>query len=673
MIAVSQNADANRNGQGNADGNDIVASLFPNLNPEQLSAVTTDETHVLVKAGAGTGKTTTLVARCAYLIHTGVEPSSIQVLTFTRRSANEVRSRVEDYLGAQAHGLNASTFHSWCMQLLRGNEKLWGYAGWTIIDTDDQEMLFRAVRGKRTAGFPTAKSIASAYSFARNSGTGLLRVVEERFNMSREEAKAQLVPIVRLYEAKKKENRYLDYDDILVIVGQQLGNNAAVAKWVGEHFPYLLIDEMQDTNPIQWDIILPMATHTSLYCVGDDAQSIYGFRGASFDNIHHFQDVVPDSHVLWLSLNYRSTQSILDVSNWLLEQSPIDYDKRLISNSVPGEKPEIWDFSDEHQAAAWICDEIEQSYEKQLRYKENLLLVRSAWSARATEGALLRRNIPYRFYGGAKLLESAHIRDLLSVLRVIANPFDTLAWMRWLTLYPKIGDVTASKITEQQTESVRGSGLIDTKILPPTGSDLLEDLRPRESDVSATIEVALEHLRPLLAQKYAKNGWDHRQLDYPVLQELARDHTSILSFIEQYLIDPLSITELQSKPVEDAVIVATIHSAKGMEADNVFLVNAGPGQYPNSRSIEEGTVEEERRVLYVALTRARDRLAITRLARSRFTQAKNTSSEEGQAYFFADLPDEFYEFNSRINIPRTLDMNSAPIQDLPEVDLDVKL
>lgn len=190
------------------------------FNEQQLLAVRTSGRHVLVKAGAGTGKTTTIVGRCAHLIESGIDPSSILALTFTRRAATEVRDRVEEKLAARAHGLHSLTFHSWCMRLLRGNERAWGYEGWTVIDADDQKTLFKACRGKRPVTFPSVRALASTYSFARNTGMGLARAAHEKWDMPAEQAKDEVLPIVRKYELLKRENRYLDYDDILIIVGQ---------------------------------------------------------------------------------------------------------------------------------------------------------------------------------------------------------------------------------------------------------------------------------------------------------------------------------------------------------------------------------------------------------------------------------------------------------------------
>lgn len=647
-------------------------SLLGSLNEQQKMAATTSSAHTLVRAGAGTGKTATIIARCAYLIESGVSPESIYALTFTRRSAAEIRDRVEAILGTKAHGLSASTFHSWCMRLLRGNEELWGYAGWTVIDADDQKTLFKSARGKRPPLFPTAKDIQSAYSFARNVKRPLSEVAADKFGVDAEQARTDLGPIVREYERQKELGRYLDYDDILAIVGQQLQRSDELAAWVGQYVHHLLIDEMQDTNPLQWDIIRPLVKHLSLYCVGDDAQSIYGFRGADFKSIHHFDQVVPGAQILSLTINYRSTQGVLDLSNWLLGESTLEYDKRLVAARPDTSTPEVADFRSEGAAANWICDQIEASLEEHERLKDTLILSRTNWGARFMEQALLRRNIPYRFYGGQKLLETAHIRDVLAALRVVANPYDNLAWLRLLMLYPTVGEVTATKTLEIQLAHYPENACFDYAALPRAAAELLREMSGAANDVPAALEIAIEHLQPVLEKKYQNQNWGRRQPDLRLLLELAEGHSSIAGFVEQYLLDPISTTELTGEPTLDAVSVATIHSAKGMEANNVFILNAGPGQFPWARAENDDDVEEERRVLYVALTRAKNRLVLTRLARSGFVDSYSgeKSNEMLESYFFAEVPDSLW---NQVELPVIAQPLPPAHINLPKVDLSVDI
>ena len=642
------------------------------LNSQQLAAATTDERHVLVKAGAGTGKTATIIARCAHLIESGVPPNRIQTLAFTRRAANEVRTRVRSQLGAVAEGLPATTFHAWCMQLLRGNEGVWGYEGWTVIDGEDQLLLFRTARGERPRGFPTAKQLLSAYSFSRNTGTRLSVVAQDRFGMKEAEAKENLGPIARAYEAKKRENRYLDYDDILVIVGKRLSGHPALAEWVGEQFPYILVDEMQDTNPIQWDILLPLVPYTSLYCVGDDAQSIYGFRGASFEYLHHFQEVVEGSVVLDLTKNYRSTQPVLDLANWLLTQSPIGYEKELEAVRPGGDPPEVHDFRGRYDAAAWIGADIEEDERSGLRLQDHLVLARAGYQARAVEGELLRRGIPYNFFGGTRLLEGAHVRDLLSALRVVANPLDQLGWLRLLQLYPGVGPAIADQIMQEQVGAVKNGEELRYESMDPNVAALLSDLVEVQDDVPAALVTARNHLERLLAKKYSRENWDRRRGDLDLLYELAAGHSSIAGFIEQYLVDPIAYSDLHT-PSGDAVRVATIHSSKGMEAATVYIVETGPGEYPSARAVQEDTVEDERRVLYVAMTRAKDRLVLTRTLRSNYVEGPFKDGEAQDPYMLGLVPDRLWHREPLPALPKW-DGDGAPgFNNGPTVDLGVEL
>lgn len=619
-----------------------IESLMRSLNDQQKRASTTDSRIALVRAGAGTGKTATIIARCAHLISEGVSPNSIQVLTFTRRSAAEIRERVEGILGPRAYGLNASTFHSWAIGLLRNSEEHWGYAGWTVIDGDDQVSLFREARGRRPRGFPTADQIMGVYSLAKNIGCRLSEAVPMRLDVP-EDVITELGPIVREYERQKSLGKYLDYDDILDIVGQHLGSSEPLAAWVAQSFDHLLIDEVQDTNPLQWKIIHALAPHVSLYCVGDDAQSIYGFRGADFESIHHFKDDLPEADEFSLTVNYRSTQEILDLSNWVLDQSPLDYNKKLVAARTESSSPRIAEFISDNSSADWIAEQIQQSRDQGEALRDNLILARSGWSAHSMERALLKHDLPYRFYGGHKLLESAHIRDLLATLRIVVNPFDKLAWRRFLTLYPGIGPATAARITEEQTGIYIDTGGFDFYLLRPPIAILLQELLEARQDPSRSVQRAVYHLTPILKDKYASD-WSRRRQDFDLLLELSADHTSAAEFLEQHVIDPLSSTEGTGGPDSDFVVLSTIHSSKGMEANNVYLFKAGPGNFPSERAKTEKEIEEERRVLYVALTRAKNTLTVTRTAHhypppyTRFRTDFNSLP-----YFLRNVPHSLWE------------------------------
>lgn len=593
-----------------------IETLLSSLNANQRIAATFGSTHALVLAGAGTGKTRTIIARAGYLIHAGVPPDRIQVLTFTRRSAKEIVERVKHSLGDRAEGLQASTFHTWCMTLIRRMPKLFGCVGHTVIDRDDQLQIFRRLRGSgKTTVLPPAAIMCDIYSFARNTRSSLTKTLESHFEAYLP-AREHIANVIRAYEAKKKERRYLDYDDILDVVATIMKRDDAVRDFICQQYDHLLVDEMQDTNPLQWDLLEPLCKSVKLFCVGDDAQSIYGFRGADFRNVHSFSDRVKDSVVLRLEQNYRSTQEILDLSNWLLKESPIKYNKQLVAVRGQGIAPKIIDFSSEWDEARYVVDDVSKRRGEGANWGDHMILTRSAFAARTIETTLLSRNIPYTFIGGTKLLESAHIRDVLSLLRVVANPLDELAWMRYLTLWPKIGDVTANSVIDQFPRTSEPEGFIgalnnNEKICSECKHAFSKVLEMANTPAKA-YAIASEYLLPVLQHIYEKD-WDKRKGDFALIEKLIKLHTSILSFIEEYLLDPVSTADAKHLEDTDVVCVITIHSAKGTERKTCYVINVTPGSFPSVHAIGDADkVEEERRVLYVALTRAQDELILTR-------------------------------------------------------------
>ena len=313
------------------------------LNESQKKAVTYGGKHLLVLAGAGTGKTKTIISRAAYLISQGVSPSKIQILTFTKRSASEIVSRVKSALTInQAQTLNGSTFHSWCNQLLTKYPNLFGTKSFTVIDEDDQVSIMKIVCGKKNVVFEDIRikpqNLIDLYSFSRNTKRNLTETIRFKLfnNLTDSETedkikilKGKLEIILRDYEQRKKERKYLDYDDILQVVATRMKVDEQAKKIISSQYEHILVDEMQDTNPLQWMLLEPFQSICNLFCVGDDAQSIYSFRGADFRNVHLFTERVKDSEIYRLEDNYRSTQEILDISNWLLEKSTINYNKRL--------------------------------------------------------------------------------------------------------------------------------------------------------------------------------------------------------------------------------------------------------------------------------------------------------------------------------------------------------
>ncbi|WP_180159230.1 ATP-dependent helicase [Acinetobacter sp. YH12047] len=623
-----------------------LASLIDELNPQQKQAATTEAKHSLVLAGAGCGKTKTIVARAAYLIDQGVPANQIQILTFTRRAASEIVARVELALGEQAKGLRASTFHTFCMYLLRRIPKAFGLEQFSIIDRDDQLMMFRLIRGrddkKNPNYLPKPQELCDLYSFARNTRQKLSLALEKQMPEYLA-LKDQIADIMKEYEARKCARSFLDYDDILAVVATALAQSEGLVEYVSLICRHMLVDEMQDTNPLQWALLEPLKDQISLFCVGDDAQSIYGFRGADFENIHHFKERVPDAQIFKLEKNYRSTQEILDLSNWLLDQSEIKYDKRLDAHRGEGIKPKMHIFPNEFDEAKWIAIDIkERHYLQGSKWSDHMVLVRSSYAARHIEAACIAANVPYRFIGGMKLLETAHVKDLLSLLRVLANPLDDIAWMRFLTLWNGVGDVGASKLSQQLLAEPE-MDIIADKLekfgkIPLETILIMKQMAVLKTEVQACVGLAVQAIEAQLAENYKKD-WNRRQGDFELVKQLASKHAQVSEFLEEYVLDPVSISEIERQSDTDVVTLITIHSAKGTEQKVCYVANVTPGQYPHARAQGDfDDVEEERRVLYVALTRAQNELILTKQNLNHW--ARETVDEQGrkiESYFLNDL------------------------------------
>lgn len=622
--------------------------LIDELNAQQKQAATTQSQHSLVLAGAGCGKTKTIVARAAYLIEQGVPANQIQILTFTRRAASEIVARVELALGDAAKGLRASTFHTFCMYLLRRVPKAFGLEQFSIIDRDDQILMFRLLRGKddkkHPNDLPKPKELCDLYSYARNTRQALSVALEKQLPdfLAHKDAIKQ---IMQDYQQRKQARNFLDYDDILAIVAAALAQSEGLVDYVANMCRHMLVDEMQDTNPLQWALLEPLLEKVSLFCVGDDAQSIYAFRGADFENIHHFKERVPNAQVFKLEQNYRSTQEILDFSNWLLAQSSIDYDKRLQAHRGTGIKPKIHVFPNEFDEAAWIVDDIKRRHLTEgADWHDHMVLLRSAFAARHIETACIKANVPYRFIGGMKLLETAHVKDLLSLLRVVANPQDDIAWMRFLTLWPGVGDVGASKLAIQlmQAEDIQAITAILEKFGRVSAQAILimQQMSVLKHEVQACVNLAIEALQEQLAENYAKKDWSKRRNDFELVKQLADKHSQLSEFLEQYVLDPISITEVERLSQDDVVTLITIHSAKGTEQKICYVANVTVGQYPHARAVGDfDEVEEERRVLYVALTRAQNELILTKQNLTQWAPEKyDEQGRKIEAYFLTDLP-----------------------------------
>ena len=630
------------------------------LNPQQTAAAEFDGGHVLVLAGAGTGKTRTIIARATHLIHRGVAPRRILLLTFTRRAAREMVQRLQLTVGESAALIPAGTFHHFCLLSMRRNPKAFDTESATVIDRDDQIQLMRLVRGeykKKGEPFPTAAELVKICSFARNT-TQKLEDYLHNFSDYDALTSEKICQVGQAYDHRKKQNNYLDYDDILFRFAHRLHQDEAVRERLRGFYDHILVDEMQDTNPLQWLILEGLRDPARLFCVGDDAQSIYAFRGADFRNVHSFDQRVPDATTLRLEENYRSTQGILDLANWLLAASPLKYGTRLTAARKAHSTPRVYNFDSDFDEARWITTDIARRHDTGAAWKEHMIITRSGYAARAVESFLVEKKIPYRFVGGIGLLQAAHVKDLFSLVRSAANHHDELAWARYLTLWPRIGDATAARIIaglrplstwSQALEYVRGAIKGRPEIVD--GFKVVQD---NWQDPAEAIGKAGAFLKPIIEKRY--ENWKLRIKDFDLLARLAERFRSLMSFLETYTLDPIHTSEAQRTDTDDLVILSTAHSAKGTETPVCYLIRVEPGMYPHVRSLgSSDQEEEERRVLYVAMTRARDELIVTRTLRS----GAYFRLPQGCSYFLEDLDHslvetEFVDFCGDDDSPETI-------------------
>ncbi|HAF28983.1 MAG TPA: ATP-dependent helicase [Bacteroidales bacterium] len=624
------------------------------LNEYQKKSAEYKGKHLLVLAGAGTGKTKTIIARAEYLIKSGIQPNRIAILSFTRKSAQEIVERIKSSVSGQfnANAISGRTFHSWCNEIMHTYPDYFPQSKYTLLDEDDQISAMGLAVGKHFKDSQgeklKPKIIVAIYSYAVNTMINLSESIKhiryfnsdkqaEELKVIIEKDKTLMAPIIKQYVDYKVNRHYLDYDDLLNIVADALLKNEVIKKAVTNRWEHILVDEMQDTNPLQYKLLKSFIEDSHLFCVGDDAQSIYAFRGADFKTIHSFTDIVPNSEAYKLLLNYRSTQEILDLSNWLLERSPLNYNKKLEASRGQGQKPKLIHTDNDWEEANIITDDIIKSVaEENSTYSDSMVLGRSSWALSKVEGACLQKKIPYRKLGGTRLMQTAHVRDVASAMRVVANNYDEIAWIRFLQLWEGIGEVTATKIISDIISLSSLTNIIqylkhsNNKNLIKSIPDTLEIVDQHINNPANAIKAAVKSMNEILTKKY-KEEWTYRITDFDVLEEVAKSTGSISEFITEYVLDPRADTTLKiGKDInKDVVTLSTIHSAKGLESKTVHIINVNPYTYPSTRTIKEGidSIEEERRCLYVALTRAKDNLKLYRNSRSLHTQYSEDKQE----------------------------------------------
>ncbi len=606
------------------------------LNPPQREAVVTTEGPLLVLAGAGSGKTRVLTHRVAYLIEQGVMPWSILAITFTNKAAKEMQERIEKLVGTGADDIWVSTFHSCCARILRRDiEKLGYQRSFSIYDDDDQMGLVKAIVKELNLNdkmYPP-REIKTIISDAKNK---LLTPNEWLKEAGGDFRNQKIYDVYARYEKRLKESNALDFDDLLVKTMVLLTEHAPVLEYYRRKFNYILVDEYQDTNLAQYELVRLLAGDKRNVCVvGDDDQSIYGWRGADIRNILEFEKDFPGCRVIKLEQNYRSTGNILDAANQVIAHNAGRKEKALWTDSGEGEKIRLYTAEDERDEAAFVCGQIENIRRRGGKIGNAAILYRTNAQSRVMEEALVRSGIPYRVYGGMKFYERKEVKDLIAYLRAIVNPSDDMA-VRRIINEPRrgIGDTTIQTLTDYAL--AEGMPLSSAVLLAedaPLSSRargpvmkfaaLLEELNEAKETMPA--DGFLRHVidETGYEEQFKQNDSDENRSR---LENIAELETAVREYIarepdgglEGFLENVALVTDLDSMEEGAQVLtLMTLHSAKGLEFDVVFLAGMEDGIFPTSRALfDEEKLEEERRLCYVGITRAKKQLFLT-LARSR--------------------------------------------------------
>jgi DNA helicase-2/ATP-dependent DNA helicase PcrA len=597
------------------------------LNDEQRRAATHGDGPLLVLAGAGTGKTTTLCARTASLIAAGVAPDRVLLLTFTRRAAREMLGRTRGLVGAAAGGrfVVGGTFHSVAYRTILREAAAMGLEGVNLLDASDGADLLDLLREERGLAtterrFPRKGTLIDIYSRTVNAQRELGDVVAESFPWCCEFV-AELAELLRAYGTRKRELNALDLDDLL-LYWRAAVEDARIGRRLAAQYEHVLVDEYQDVNALQVEIVRALARgHGNATVVGDDMQAIYGFRAADPSHILDFPRLYPEATVIKLERNYRAPQPLLDFGNEVAARAERSFGRRLTSSREGGRRPQLVFTRDEQSQAEAVCARVLARREEGALLREQAVLMRAGHHSDLLELELTRRRIPFVKYGGIRYLEAAHVKDFVALLRVAVNPGDRLSWFRLWQLLDGVGPVGARRLVGQLLSDRVSLRLIGERwpdadvpeAVRPDGQRLLDALAGSEAD---TVPVRVERLRtalaPLIRSAYADG--EMRLVDLEQLVGAAAGAASLDRFIAELVLDPpLSSADYAGPPGldEDYLVLSTVHSAKGLEWDDVHLIHASDGNFPADMALSsKDGLEEERRLFYVATTRPRRSLIV---------------------------------------------------------------
>lgn len=604
------------------------------LNESQYEAVTTTEGPVLILAGAGTGKTRSMVYRVAYLIEKGVSPDNILLLTFTNKAANEMKQRASEMLDERCGKITACTYHSFCAKMLRKYATLIEIKPtYTIIDQADCSDIISIIKTEygfdKIKDFPKSPLIVSAYSKSLNTNQSLESTLSGMMDRWKYQKIKRFIPDMKKilidYQKYKKQNDMMDYDDLLINFIAVLKKVPNVRKKLSNIYQYIMIDEYQDSNYLQEQIIFMLREkNRNLAVVGDDYQCIYGFRGSMVENIINFPKKMPGCKVIYLTQNYRSNQEIMDLSNVVMKRHSTEgFFKQLIATHVANIQPLLVTPDDEQKEATYILEKIMILHDQEkIPYHEICVLVRNSYHSVQLEALLNRQRIPYDKYGGMKFFDYEHIKNFLCFIRCQINPMDEIAWFRLLKLYEGIGNVYARNIAaackDFGLDGLEKHKYTKRKFQPDLDhlKKFMETLSKQDFQTEMlSIKKFYVRLMELNAMQMKTSEENRRELskaiklkarDFDTLIEMAETYDSPVTFIEEMMLE----ANPQKEAADDRMVISTIHSAKGLEFHSIFVMNCVDTIFPSTNEDQIGTSEdnEELRCFYVAITRAKERL-----------------------------------------------------------------
>lgn len=630
------------------------------LNAEQLDVIKNAKGPCLVLAGAGSGKTRTLVYLTAYLLEHKIPPKNIMLVTFTNKAAREMLNRVELLLHYHPKGLWGGTFHHLANIVLRRYAKFLGFeSNFSILDQDDSKNVLKSCLADlkidtKKEFFPKPDVIHAILSFKQNSVSSIQEVVEKKFS----HLKPQIIPALeRIYirfQEKKLKINSMDFDDLLYNWRLLLKNNSEVRKKISEQFYYILVDEYQDTNTIQAEIVEMLgSSHNNVVVVGDDSQSIYSFRAADIHNILHFPKKFPATKIFKLQTNYRSTPEILELANHSIKNNQNQFEKNLKGVKKNMAKPAVAALQDSYQQAEFICQKILELQEEGVALSSIAVLFRSAFQAIELELELNKKNIPYEMRGGMRFFEQAHIKDIVGYLRIFNNIKDELSWKRVLQLYSGIGPSAAeniwahiqkfSSLAELVSSTINISAKADRSFL-----DIMALAKKLIEIKEAFIPSAIDAIMRSGYKKYIETTFENardRIEDIEQLANFANSYKHLDDFLSEVTLSEAfkgeSTMNEESKD-EDTLIISTIHQAKGLEWKAVFIIGLVDGQFPHHKIFDKPQeLEEERRLFYVAVTRAQDELYLTYPVIS--SSFRTGQSINRPSLFLQELDESLYE------------------------------